>query len=294
MTVRFTVLASGSGGNVSLLEANGFGLVVDAGLGPRQIATRLRTIGRAWCDVHAVLLTHTHSDHWTEATLAHVARHRIPLYCHPTHARRLRESSAAFADLQAARLVRAYREGSEFAPGPGLRCRPLALDHDDRPTFGFRIDGDGNLFNRRWSLAYVADSGTWDDELVAACADVDLLALEFNHDVAMQRSSGRPQSLIARVLGDDGHLSNEQAAEFLRELLLRSRPGRPRDLVQLHLSRDCNRPAAAVRAARSVLDKLRSDTAVHTAQQDRPTPSFTLGTPREPARQRASTAAAQS
>jgi hypothetical protein len=58
------------------------------------------------------------------------------------------------------------------------------------------------------SLAYVADLGTWDDELARSLADVDLLALEFNHDVDMDYASERSPYLIARVLGRHGHLSN--------------------------------------------------------------------------------------
>src|SRR5262249_58433243 len=87
------------------------------------------------------------------------------------------------------------------------------------------------------------------DELADALADVDLLALEFNHDVGLERSSGRSPYLIARVLGEEGHLSNEQAANLLREVLRRSPPGRLRQLVQLHLSRECNRPHLAPETA---------------------------------------------
>ena len=41
---------------------------------------------------------------------------------------------------------------------------------------------------------------------------------------------------ITRVLGDEGHLSNEQAAALVREVHRRSTPGRLRQVVQLHLS----------------------------------------------------------
>ena len=34
--MQFTVLASGSGGNASLIEVNGFGLLIDIGLGLRH------------------------------------------------------------------------------------------------------------------------------------------------------------------------------------------------------------------------------------------------------------------
>ena len=63
MPARFCVLASGSAGNCAFVQADGYGVLIDAGLGPRFIASRLATVGAAWRDVHAVVLTHTHSDH---------------------------------------------------------------------------------------------------------------------------------------------------------------------------------------------------------------------------------------
>ena len=92
--------------------------------------------------------------------------------------------------------------------------------------------------------------------------------MEFNHDVAMEYASGRSPRLIHRVLGDEGHLSNAQGAGLVRAVLARSETGRVRHLVQLHLSRECNRPALAREAARAVLDELAARIDVHTAPQD--------------------------
>src|SRR5947209_240906 len=122
MSLRFTVLASGSAGNASLVESGGLGVLIDAGLGPRQLAQRLAAAGAGWPDVRAVLLTHAHSDHWKDRTLAHLLARRIPLYCHPdTHAV-LRAYSPAFAALSEAGLVRPFEAGAEFAVPGGLRC----------------------------------------------------------------------------------------------------------------------------------------------------------------------------
>lgn len=268
MSLRLTVLASGSGGNSSLLEVEGFRLLVDAGLGPRQLARRFTAAGATWDRIRAVVLTHTHSDHWKERTLAHLLRLRIPLYCHADHVQDLRLYCAMFADLQGAGLVRLFETGRPFSLAPHLECLPFELQHDIRPTFGFRFDCQPDLFGTATSVAYAADLGTWDGALAATLSDVDILALEFNHDVGLQRASDRPEPLIERVLGDRGHLSNEQAACLLREVLARSAPGRLQHLVQLHLSRQCNRPELAAQAARTVLADLGSKTQVHTAAQD--------------------------
>jgi phosphoribosyl 1,2-cyclic phosphodiesterase len=277
MPLRFTVLASGSAGNACLLEADGFGLLLDAGLGPRQLATRMAAVGASWSQVHAALLTHTHTDHWKDRTLAHLRRRRIPLYCHVAHQPVLATYGWEFVRLQDARLVRTYEADAELELAASLRCRPLPLAHDGGATFGFRFHGTGALFGPSWSMAYVADLGSWTPELARALADVDLLALEFNHDVELESASGRSPRLIARVLGDHGHLSNDQAAALLREVLRLSPPGRLRHVVQLHLSRECNHASLASQAARAVVAGQAAAIQVYTASQDRPGPSLTLG-----------------
>jgi Beta-lactamase superfamily domain len=279
MFPRLTVLASGSAGNSSLLEANGFGLLIDIGLGPRQLSARLAASGRSWQNVRAVLLTHTHGDHWNARTLATLHSKRIPLYCHEEHLAVLQENCPAeFCQaLEAAGLLRTYAEEEPLVLGGTVACLPLGLRHDGGPTFGFRFTGQGGLLHAAWSLGYAADLGSWDDRLADAFCDVDLLALEFNHDVEMQRSSGRHPMLIARCLGDEGHLSNQQAAELLRETIRRSTAGRLRQLIQLHLSRQCNRPSLAQAAAQSVIDAIELDVSIHTAMQDRPSPAFDCG-----------------
>src|SRR5271170_4683913 len=123
MGLRFTNLASGSRGNANLIQANGFGVLLDAGLGPRQLNDRLRSAGHSWASVQAMLLTHTHSDHWNDRTLAWLLRRHIPLYCHLDHHGVLKRYSPAFPELQAAGLVRPFTAGEELCLGPGLRCR---------------------------------------------------------------------------------------------------------------------------------------------------------------------------
>lgn len=267
MALRFTVLASGSSGNATLLEAAGCGVLIDAGLGPRQLASRMTAAGRSWGDVHSVLLSHTHSDHWKDASLAHLRRRRICFHCHPGHASVLSENSLAFGGLLTDGLVRTFEAGQTIELGVGFRCRPLPIRHDSGPTFAFRFEADGGLFGCSAAVGYAADLGSWDDCLAEGLADVDLLAVEFNHDVHLERSSGRMPRLIARVLGDEGHLSNVQAAGLVRAVLDRSSAGRLRYLVQLHLSRDCNRPALAQAAALAILKGDAAAVTVQTAEQ---------------------------
>lgn len=278
MALRFTVLASGSKGNCSLIEADSFGLLLDAGLGPRQLKTRLAAVGGSLQSVGAVLLTHLHTDHWNDRIFLDFLRRGITIYCHGEHLHHLRNYSASFRDLLEARLVGTYEADQELKLPSGVRCQPLLLRHDGGPTFGFRIERVSEKYSQVYSLGYVADLGCWDRSLAEALAEVDLLALEFNHDVALEYASGRQPRLIARVLGDEGHLSNVQAAALLKKVLELTTPGRLRHVIQLHLSRDCNRPELAAAAALEVLAKVDSAPEVHTAHQDYPLPTLHLGT----------------
>ncbi len=279
MPFRFTVLASGSSGNASLLERNEFGVLLDAGLSVRQLDARLNLVGTGWTPIRAALLTHTHSDHWNDQSFTALLQRRVTLYCHPEHVPQLAEASAVFRQLQWAGLVRHYATTGRFCLSPGFECAPVKLRHDSGATFGFRFSAAADETHAAADLAYAADLGTWDDRVAQAFSDVDVLALEFNHDVALQRASGRAARLIERVLGNEGHLSNEQAAALLQETLRLSRSARLRHVVQLHLSRECNRPDLAVQAARAATARVGQSIAVHTASAAVPTATIEVGRP---------------
>lgn len=272
MAVRFCVLASGSSGNAAFLDYEGFGVLVDIGLGPRLIATRLATIGKSWNDVHAALLTHTHTDHWKDRTLAQLRALKIPLYCHPRHHEVMGYFGRSFEPLRKAGLLHDYQDGHLFPLRDGLTCLPIQVPHDSDPTFAFRLAGSPGLFGPTWSLGYASDLGMVPPALFTAFLEVQCLALEFNHDEEMERRSGRPRHLIERVLSDRGHLSNRQATEAVCRILEGSETHSLRTLIQLHLSGDCNKPSIALSAAQDGLRELHPKLKIHTAHQDRPTP----------------------
>ena len=152
---------------------------------------------------------------------------------------------------------------------------PLSVSHDCGATCGFRIEGPEGLFGPSWAIGYVADLGTWDQDLANALADVDLLALEFNHDETMQRSSGRPRFLIDRVLGDEGHLSNRQATALVHACREASALPCLRYLVTLHRSQQCNSSELVLTAARETIGD--ADFEIIQAEQHEPTRTMIIG-----------------
>jgi phosphoribosyl 1,2-cyclic phosphodiesterase len=281
MPARFAVLASGSSGNCVLLQSDKGSLLIDIGLGPRLIAARLAAVGASWEGIQGVLLTHTHTDHWKDLTLSQLRQRKIPIYCHPRHHLTLSRYGAHFDQMIAAGLVRSLETEMSVA---GFRVQSFVVPHDSDPTYAFRIDGPEGLFGPLWSIGYASDLGAIPEAVLEGFTGVSHLAIEFNHDVRMEQSSGRPRILIERVLSDLGHLSNEQAAQGVQEIVRRSGPGVLKHLVQLHLSRHCNKPTLAAKVGQDALRDLNCGAVVTVARQDVPSAIIALDSTSPPKR----------
>ncbi len=271
MAARITVLGSGSSGNATLVQAEGRGLLIDCGFAPRDLGQRLQSVGLSWANVNAVLLTHTHGDHWNRFTLEHLRRLKLPLIAHALQHDSL-SACDEYLSLKKAALVHDYG-ANPFSLGGILRVQPVEVPHDSAPTFAFRI---GRILpdGRTWSYGHASDLGSVPDELLERFRGVDVLALEFNHCVKLERASRRPRHLVQRVLSDLGHLSNDQAGDVLKAWV---EAGEIQAVIALHLSRECNTPELALTAARAAAP----DSQIHAATQTGPTPTITVE-PRAP------------
>jgi phosphoribosyl 1,2-cyclic phosphodiesterase len=282
MSVQFAVLASGSRGNSTFVQGRNGGLLIDAGMGPRIMTERLASVGASWAQISAAVLTHTHSDHVDTATFAELARRCVVLYCHEAHREYLADDPG-FQKILEAGLCRTY-DDCPFLTSNGSRIEPIRLTHDGGPTFGFRIEVSAGLRERPITIGYLADTGSWSEAMAEILADADVLGVEFNHDVAMQKASNRPKVLIARNLSDDGHLSNRQGAALVQCVLERSRGANLRHVVLLHLSEQCNLPDLAVQVARDAIEPFARHIKVHAARQNPAHPNLWIGPRRRTAR----------
>ncbi len=98
----------------------------------------------------------------------------------------------------------------------------------------------------------------------------DLLILEANHDDVMLRTGPYPWSVISRIAGRHGHLSNRAAAELGVELCHPGLGG----VVLAHLSQECNEPALAAEAVGAALKRRGFDGPLRVALQDEPLPEL--------------------
>lgn len=232
--LQVCVLASGSGGNCTLLRTPAGMMLIDMGIGPRTFGRRVAVAGGTASpqQISAVCLTHLDSDHFNSNWFKTLEKFQIPIYCHAGVAERVRYQAPSVD-------VRSFECGTSFEPIEGLCFDAISCAHDETGSHGFVIDG----FSTR--IGYATDLGHVPGELLESFCDLDVLCIESNYDRQMQLDSTRPWFLKQRVMGGKGHLSNEQAYAAVVQMLNRCEAaGRalPRHIVLLHRSRECNCP----------------------------------------------------
>ena len=80
--------------------------------------------------------------------------------------------------------------------------------------------------------------------------DADYYIIESNHDIKMQLDTNRPQYLKKRIMGDEGHLSNYDSANYICDVIGRN----TKQIILAHLSEDANTPEVALEEYSTVFD----------------------------------------
>lgn len=239
--LRFRSLGSGSSGNATLVEASAgphdvCRLLVDCGLGVRQLEQRLARCGLSMADIDAIFITHEHSDH-IGCARAVALRGRIPVWMSPG-------TFAGIGSPDLGGLLREAADGCDIDLG-AMRLMPFTVPHDAREPLQLRCS-DGNT-----ELGILTDLGHASPHVLQNLANCHALLLEFNHDPDLLAASSYHPALKKRVGGKYGHLSNPDAAQIARALL---HPGLA-TIAAAHLSRQNNRPDLARAALALAIDR---------------------------------------
>ena len=247
-------------------------ILVDMGISGRRLAAAKKAAGAAADGIDAILLTHTHSDHFSAAAADFCLAHRTAVYSAAENFAHLAAESTGFRDLAGAGLARPI-DGAALEIGD-IRVEAFDVPHDaPGRCLGFRltVGGAGRAGGaggrRGWSAAIATDLGHMPEGCLGWFADADVVVLESNHDPEMLRQSNRPRDLIERIAGPKGHLSNGDCAEALAQIVARSHPGRVRQVILAHLSRHCNTPKLALAAQGHLARSRAGDLRVRAATQ---------------------------
>jgi phosphoribosyl 1,2-cyclic phosphodiesterase len=116
-----------------------------------------------------------------------------------------------------------------------LKILPFSIPHDAVDPLGFALHAEGIKIGHVTDLGYLTELVT---QRLRSC---DVIVLESNHDLDMLKVGPYPWPLKQRIMGREGHLSNEGAGRFFSEGF----DGQASYIVLAHLSESNNHPVIA-------------------------------------------------
>jgi phosphoribosyl 1,2-cyclic phosphodiesterase len=238
MSIRICILASGSSGNCTYIGTPENGMLVDAGLSARRTVACLAEIGVTPDQVRGICVSHEHSDHIHGLRVLH-KRYGIPLYANAGTVDALERNP----DLRALHW-NVFTTGHPFTVGP-MCLEPFSVPHDAYDPVGFVVQHEAVR------VGVVTDMGMVTGLIRERLRSCHVLVVEANHDERLLQDAERPWSLKQRILGRQGHLSNQHAAELVAEI---AHP-ELRHVFLAHLSEDCNKGELALQTACRALEK---------------------------------------
>ncbi len=255
--VRLTILGSGSSGNCAVISTERTTLLLDAGLSAKQICLRLEACGFSLDMLDGILLTHEHQDH-TGGIQVLSRKRKIPLFCTPL----TQETLISNLGISVNAPWRLMSSGGAFE-FQDLRIESFSVPHDAVDPVGFVIADEESR------LGVLSDVGFVTNLIKDRLRNSDSLFIEANYDTQLlENDTKRPWSTKQRISSRHGHLSNEQAAELVREVAHEGLS----HVVLGHLSDDCNEPVLAAKYIRQALDSVGAKEArVTCAERHKPT-----------------------
>ena len=210
--MEFHVFESGSKGNCTLIVSNDRYLLIDMGISHKKLRAKLQEANVNICNVNHVLVTHAHSDHIQGIDLFE----KDQIY----------STYDTFQDIPLANQLIPYQNYRIN----GFDVLVLPTSHDIDGSIGFLIS-DG-----KETLAYITDTGYLYEKVVDLIQNATYYIFESNHNVKMLIETNRPQSLKKRIMGDYGHMSNEDSANYLCDVIGND----TKEIVLAHLSEEAN------------------------------------------------------
>ncbi|GEN49962.1 MBL fold metallo-hydrolase [Alkalibacterium pelagium] len=243
--LNISVLASGSTGNITYVESGSTRLLVDCGFSGKKAIELLSKIGRRPEDLDAILVTHEHSDHIKGVGIL-ARKYGLDVYANE---KTWKAMESKLGNLK-------VEQKNHFSID-----KTLTLGDIDVSSFGVSHDAIDPQFytfqkdDKRFVM--LTDTGYVSDRMRDYVKDAEAYLFESNHDVSMLRMGRYPWSLKQRIIGDKGHLSNEDGALALAEIV----GDRTKRVYLGHLSKENNVKEIAHSTVEDIL--VRKDTGVN-------------------------------
>lgn len=207
--MRLYSIASGSSGNCIYIGGEQAHILVDAGISNKRIEAGLNEIGLSGSDINAICITHEHSDH-IKAIGVISRKYEIPIYATEGTIEAIKNDVTL--GMFPHSLFRVISHDEDFEIGD-VTIKPFSIYHDAADPVGYRFECGGK------SVAVATDMGHYDDYTVERLKHLNAILIESNHDIRMLETGSYPYYLKRRILGDSGHMCNENCGRLLCDII---------------------------------------------------------------------------
>ena len=231
--MRICVLSSGSKGNCSYIETKRHKMLIDIGNSSAYVERSLRSIGVEPNEIDMILITHAHVDH--------IAGLRV---FSKKYSPRVYMTEKIYKE-SGLNISNVYDIPSKYEID-GITITSVKTSHDTEDSNGYIIEEDGN------SCVYITDTGYINKRYFKKLYNKNVYIFESNHDPEMLMNNSRyPHHTKIRIIGDTGHLSNQDSAYYLSEFI-----GSDTKIIFLaHLSEQNNNEELALNTLKEELKK---------------------------------------
>lgn len=238
MGMHFSVLASGSTGNAIYVENDSHSFLVDAGLSGKQMELLFQQIGRNIKDLSGVLVTHEHSDHIKGVGII-ARKYKLPIYANEKTWNAMNPLIGEIPSDQ--KFVFGMETVKSFG---SLDIESFGVSHDAIEPMFYTFHSEGK------KLVLITDTGYVSDRMKGTISNANMYVFESNHDVSMLQMGRYPWNIKRRILSDVGHVSNEDAALAMSEVI----GDNTKRIYLAHLSADNNMKDLARMAVTQTLE----------------------------------------
>lgn len=208
--MKISVLASGSTGNTSLIVTGQHKILMDAGLSGKKTKQLLAEVGVDINDIDMVFLSHDHTDHSGGLGVLMRRYPQIDAFANSgTWQYLLDTHKIGKLPVEQINMI----EPGQTRTFGDLDVTAFATSHDAAEPQYYVFTSNGKR------AAFLTDTGYVSGEVEGTIEDADAYMMEFNYDNMMLRNGPYSWPLKQRILSDVGHLSNDEAAQALVDVV---------------------------------------------------------------------------
>lgn len=253
--MKFSILSSGSKQNCFYIESENSAVLIDIGISYKVLLDFLYNVGGSFLKIKALFITHEHKDH-VRGLKSFIKKCKVPVYINEISKQNLGFDLPNHCNLKNDEIISIGK----------LEICPFNVSHDAGNTYGYKIRENGR------SIFLASDIGSFDERIINICKDSHAIAIESNYDMEMLRNSFYPDYLKKRIHGNNGHLSNNEALEFIKK----TASSNTKNVFFLHISENNNSIAKIEEYIRDILMPHHPDVKFHISHREKPTPLINL------------------